>query len=79
MPDADTSTTPTEPETGGPADDDGHADAPPSDPMWRAILEGKAGGFAAGRGWRRIIPSSPRCKLCSAPFAGPVAAAVGSA
>jgi adenylate cyclase len=43
---------------------------PPSDPRWRAILEGTAGGFAVGRNWLRMIPSSPRCKLCAAPFAG---------
>lgn len=42
-----------------------------SDPQWRAILEGTAGGFAAGRGFLRMIPSSPRCKMCAAPFAGP--------
>jgi adenylate cyclase len=71
MPDADTATTPEEPVASGLAYDDGEADTPPSDPMWRAILEGTAGGFGAGRGWLRMIPSSPRCKLCSAPFAGP--------
>ena len=47
------------------------ADAiPPSDPQWRAILEGTAGGFGYGRYWLRRIPSSPRCKMCAAPFAG---------
>ena len=45
--------------------------APPSDPHWRAILEGTAGGFGYGRSILRHIPSSPRCKLCAAPFAGP--------
>jgi adenylate cyclase len=45
--------------------------SPPSDPQWRAILEGTAGGFGTGRHWLRIIPSSPRCKMCAAPFAGP--------
>jgi adenylate cyclase len=55
-------------------DDDG---APPdhgsfvSDPQWRAILEGTEGDFAAGRRFLRHIPSSPRCKLCAAPFQGP--------
>jgi adenylate cyclase len=43
----------------------------PSDPQWKAILEGTSGRFASGRGLLRIIPSSPRCKLCAAPFAGP--------
>ncbi len=42
-----------------------------SDPMWKAILEGKAGEFATGRGFLRMVPSSPRCKMCAAPFAGP--------
>jgi adenylate cyclase len=43
----------------------------PSDPQWKAILEGTSGRFATGRGVLRMIPSSPRCKLCAAPFAGP--------
>ena len=43
----------------------------PSDPLWRDILEGKSGEFASGRGVFRHIPSSPRCKLCASPFAGP--------
>jgi adenylate cyclase len=43
----------------------------PSDPQWKAILEGTSGRFATGRGFFRMIPSSPRCKLCAAPFAGP--------
>jgi adenylate cyclase len=42
-----------------------------SDPQWRAILEGTEGDFAAGRRFLRHIPSSPRCKLCAAPFHGP--------
>ena len=41
-----------------------------SDPQWRAILEGTVGGFGSGRRILRHIPSSPRCKLCAAPFAG---------
>ncbi len=44
-----------------------------SDPQWRAILEGTDPGFVAGRGFFRRLPSSPRCKLCAAPFAGPSA------
>jgi adenylate cyclase len=44
---------------------------PVSDPQWRAVLEGTTGMFAAGRRLFRLIPSSPRCKLCAAPFAGP--------
>jgi adenylate cyclase len=41
-----------------------------SDPQWRALLNGTDPGFVAGRGFFRMIPSSPRCKLCAAPFAG---------
>jgi adenylate cyclase len=52
-------------------DDPGAAEPLVSDPQWRAILEGTSGDFAAGRGFLRMIPSSPRCKLCAAPFAGP--------
>ncbi len=44
-----------------------------SDPQWRAILDGTDKGFVAGRGFFRRLPSSPRCKLCAAPFAGPSA------
>jgi adenylate cyclase len=57
--------------TGG--DDGTPSDTAPfvSDPQWRAILEGTSGVFAAGRRIFRLIPSSPRCKLCAAPFAGP--------
>ncbi len=44
---------------------------PPSDPRWRAMLEGTGGGFGSGRNILRHIPSSPRCKLCAAPFTGP--------
>jgi adenylate cyclase len=43
---------------------------PASDPMWRQILEGTTPGFAAGHRFFRKIPSSPRCKLCAAPFGG---------
>lgn len=42
-----------------------------SDPMWYTLLNDPDSGFALGRNWFRLIPSSPRCKLCAAPFAGP--------
>lgn len=42
-----------------------------SDPMWFRLLNDPDSGFASGRGIFRMIPSSPRCKMCSAPFAGP--------
>lgn len=41
-----------------------------SDPQWRGVLEGTEPGFVQGRRFFRMIPSSPRCKLCAAPFAG---------
>jgi adenylate cyclase len=44
-----------------------------SDPMWKSMLNDPDSGFAAGRGFFRMLPSSPRCKLCAAPFAGPSA------
>lgn len=43
---------------------------PASDPRWRAILEGTDKGFGRGRSIFQVIPSSPRCKLCAAPFSG---------
>lgn len=46
-------------------------DVPASDPMWHALLNDPDSGFAPGRSLFRLIPSSPRCKLCAAPFAGP--------
>jgi len=42
-----------------------------SDPTWYRLLNDPDSGFAAGRGFFKMIPSSPRCKMCSAPFAGP--------
>ena len=56
-----------------PGDDAMRPDPPPfvSDPQWRAILEGTAEGFGSGRRVLRHIPSSPRCKMCAAPFTGP--------
>lgn len=44
-----------------------------SDPMWKRMLNDPNSGFAAGRGFFRMLPSSPRCKMCAAPFAGPAA------
>jgi adenylate cyclase len=47
--------------------------APASDPMWHDILTGKGGAFGSGRALLRHLPSSPRCKMCAAPFKGPTA------
>jgi adenylate cyclase len=38
---------------------------------WRAYLAGTHPSFVRGRRMFRHVPSSPRCKLCGAPFAGP--------
>jgi adenylate cyclase len=39
--------------------------------LWRSLLSGEDRGLQRLRGiWRRI-PSSPRCKVCAAPFSGP--------
>ena len=40
---------------------------------WRSLLSGENKGLAAHNRLFRAIPSAPRCKLCMAPFAGPVA------
>jgi adenylate cyclase len=37
----------------------------------RGVLTGESPGFAVVRHRLERIPSSPRCKLCSAPFSGP--------
>ena len=44
-----------------------------SDPMWERMLNDPDSGFASGRGFFRMLPSSPRCKMCAAPVAGPSA------
>lgn len=40
---------------------------------WAALLEGEDGGLELFQRMMRRIPTAPRCKLCQAPFAGPVA------
>jgi adenylate cyclase len=40
---------------------------------WRSLLSGEDKGLAAYSRLFRSIPSAPRCKLCMAPFEGPVA------
>jgi adenylate cyclase len=44
--------------------------APRSDEMWRSLLVDQA-PFLGRRRLHARIPSSPRCKLCAAPFSGP--------
>jgi len=41
----------------------------PSDENWRRLLVDQA-PFLRSRRWHARIPSSPRCKLCAAPFSG---------
>ena len=46
-------------------------DAPPlSEEKWRRMLVDQA-PFLGSRRWHARMPSSPRCKLCAAPFSGP--------
>lgn len=39
--------------------------------FWRAILSGEHPGLRRGRRLFGVLPRSPRCKFCNAPFAGP--------
>jgi adenylate cyclase len=45
-------------------------DAPPSEEKWRRLLVDQA-PFMRSRRLHARLPSSPRCKLCAAPFSGP--------
>ena len=56
-----------EPPSGSAAPNDSH---PPSEETWRSLLVDQA-PFLGSRRWHARIPSSPRCKLCAAPFSGP--------
>ena len=51
------------------------ADGDPADQerseQWRRILTGEDRGMLTIRRAMRLIPSSPRCKLCATPFGGP--------
>jgi adenylate cyclase len=38
--------------------------------MWRALLTGTNPDLHRIRRWHRLLPHNPRCKVCSAPFAG---------
>jgi adenylate cyclase len=41
-----------------------------SEEDWKQILSGAHPGYRWGRNLFRRLPSTPRCKLCAAPFAG---------
>ena len=43
---------------------------PSSEEKWRRLLVDQA-PFLGSRRWHARMPSSPRCKLCAAPFSGP--------
>ena len=43
---------------------------PPDDERWRALLTGAGPHIGRMRRVRALIPSSPRCKMCAAPFSG---------
>src|SRR3972149_1055445 len=51
----------------------GHGDRPDRGELtefWHDVLSGENPGLQSARRFARM-PSPPRCKLCSAPFAGP--------
>jgi adenylate cyclase len=39
--------------------------------LWRSMLTGENDFLRKLRRWMRLVPSSPRCKVCAAPFNGP--------
>jgi adenylate cyclase len=41
-----------------------------SEEDWRSILQGEHPGLRRGRRFFGLLPKSPRCKVCHAPFAG---------
>jgi adenylate cyclase len=43
---------------------------PSTEDLWRALLTGTDPGMPELRRRHRMLPSSPRCKTCNAPFAG---------
>jgi adenylate cyclase len=43
-----------------------------TDDIGLKVLRGDAPGMRTGRRFLRLLPSSPRCKLCASPFAAPI-------
>lgn len=39
--------------------------------QWRSLLTGEDDALRKMRRWWKLVPSSPRCKVCAAPFHGP--------
>jgi adenylate cyclase len=46
---------------------------PEAEEVWRGILMGTDPRFRKSRALYKHIPREPRCKMCAAPFAGPIA------
>jgi adenylate cyclase len=46
-------------------------DPNPNEAMWRAILDGTDPTYARTRARLKLIPGTPRCKMCAAPFGRP--------
>jgi adenylate cyclase len=51
--------------------DEGQTPQPANEAIWRDILMGTDPGLPRLRRWWGRIPTSPRCKMCAAPFRGP--------
>jgi hypothetical protein len=47
------------------------AGQPTTEQLWRSVLTGDHPDMRRGRWLHRLIPSSPRCKMCNAPFGAP--------
>lgn len=45
--------------------------------MWRALLTGEHPTLRRGQRMHKLLPSSPRCKMCNAPFRAPCAVVMG--
>ena len=43
----------------------------PNEALWRGLLDGTNPVYARNRARLKHIPSSPRCKMCAAPFGAP--------
>jgi adenylate cyclase len=52
-------------------DDEGQTPQPGNEAIWRDILMGTDPSLPRLRRWWGKIPTSPRCKMCAAPFRGP--------
>lgn len=55
------------------ATDSDTSQQPEAEEVWRGILMGTDPRFRKSRALYKHIPREPRCKMCAAPFAGPMA------